>query len=269
MSDSATPAGVAPASPEGEVLARMEALKSSVRRLWIWLIVVSVVLACVVVGVFVAVAGVYAPMLGFSDESMGATPETVTKTRQEIQNAYGDRIGNLTVRTVKVDEMGLPFPYSMASGTDSKSLYVEYTLKDSNVVVADLMGLGPYGDNISASGMLPTKGSLVSRMSPEQFDRLLLAYGRETKSPLGSVRRYGDAPFEGEGGAVTPDEVTVGGKKYSTKELWSANEGRVITGDSVDLNDESDFNRNAFIFREDPATGEFVFLGTEPADTVW
>jgi hypothetical protein len=126
-----------------------------------------------------------------------------------------------------------------------------------------------YGEGVASSGMLPTKGSLVSRMSPEKFDRLLAAYADETKSPLGAVRRYGDESYFSETGSKVPDELTVGDRTLPTKELWSAVEGRIIKGDSVDMSGDSDYSRNALIFWEDPATGEFAFLGTEPTNSMW
>ena len=42
------------------------------------------------------------------------------------------------------------------------------------MTVADIVG-GPFGPDLASMGMLPTQGSLQSRMTAEQFDRVLAA----------------------------------------------------------------------------------------------
>lgn len=248
--------------------AALSALAVSVRRHRIWLIILTSVLALMTAGI-VAMVMLAVGIGSFASESLGVSEESVAKAKQEVEGAYGDRLKKIDVRSVEVDYGGTAFPFSLMSGGSMKSLYVEYSLKDSDVVFADLLSSGMFGEGVASSGMLPTKGSLVSRMSPEKFDRLLAAYSAETKTPLGAIRRYGDDSYFSETGSKVPDELTVGDRTLPTKELWSAVEGRIIKGDSVDMSDDADYSRNALIFWEDPATGEFAFLGTEPSNSMW
>lgn len=246
----------------------LAALEASIRRHRIWLIILTLAMVLSACGA-TTVVGL---TLGLGATSGGpdmASDERVSGIKEEIGVACGDRLEDVQVRAVEVKYGAAPFPYSLMSGGNMESLYVEYRLKDSDVLIANLLEPGMYGDSLSASGMLPMKGSLASRMSLEQFERLLAAYGSQTKTPLGSVRRYGDRPYLSPSGSTVPDEVTVGDARYSTKELWSVTEGKVIKGESLDISEDMGLGRNALIFREDKATGEFVFLGTEPAELTW
>lgn len=256
------------APPAVDAAASLARLQASSRRHLIWLIVLTVFMALALCGVISVVGMTFGIGAVFEGPDM-ASDEQISEAEREIEAAYGAKLQDLEVRGVEVTYGDVPFPYSIMSGGDMESLYIEYELKGSDVVVADLLEAGFYGDGLSSSGMIPTKGSLVSRMEIDQFERLLAAYGAETTAPLGSIRRYGDKPYYMETGTSIPDELTVGDKSYPTKELWTANEGRIIEGDSVDMNDEEGMGRSALIFREDTATGEFEFLGTEPMEPIW
>lgn len=245
------------------------ALAASVRRLRVWLIALTSVVVIVVIGALTVVSLMALSLGSISSEATGTSDEQVASIKREISNALGDRLQSVEVRAVRVEYGEEPFPYSLLSGGGEESPYVEYRLKGSSVLVADLLG-GPYGNDASASGMIPTQGSLASRMTQEQFDRLLAAYAVETESPLGAVRRYGDkSDLMDSGAGSVPDEVTVGNKTFKTAEMWSATQGRVVKGDTINLADESSFMRKALVFREDPTTGEFTFLGTESAESMW
>ena len=161
--------------------------------------------------------------------------------------------------TMKFDDPSIP---ADAAG-DQQFVYVQYRLKDSDVVVADIVG-GPFGPDPTSMGMLPTQGSLQSRMTPEQFDRFLAAYAGETTAPLSGVRRYNDRAEMMMPGSVQGGVVRVGDKKYNAGDLWAAAEGMTVEGDTVGM-DVWSTSRKALIFHEDPKSGAFTFLGTEPA----
>lgn len=251
-----------PGTPSTADLAR------SVRRLRVWLAVVTAVVSLFVVG---ACASGALMLTGFSmmgEEFAGVTEEQVAATRREFELELGDRLERIEVRAVAIDYGEAPFPYAFLEGsTDEKTLYVEYKLKGSDVLVADLVG-GPMGEDAVSSGILPTEGSLNSRMTAEQFDRLLAAFAAETKSPLGVVRRYNDPPMWVGDESPVAAEVTVGTKEYRSKELWSATQGRIVEGDRVDVEHDTG-TRQALIFHEDPKTGVFTYLGTEPSEVFW
>lgn len=254
--------------PEAESDIALAKLEASVRRHRIWLIILTATMVVALCGV-TSVVGLTLGVGATLGEPDMAGDEQISKAKQEIELAYGERLRDLEVRAVEVEYGAAPFPYSLMSGGGMESLYIEYGLTGSDVLVANLLESGMFGGGLSTSGMLPTKGSLVSRMELQQFERLLTAYGNQTKAPLGSVRRYGDRPYPTETGVSVPEEVTVGDTSYPTKELWTVSEGRVVKGDSIDMSDESGLGRSSLIFRENTATGEFVFLGTEPAASVW
>lgn len=65
-------------------------------------------------------------------------------------------------------------------------------------------------------------------------------------------------------GPAPQSTVQVGKRKYQASDLWAATEGMEVTGDTVGM-DVWNTNRKALIFYEDPKSGEFAFLGTEPA----
>ncbi len=189
--------------------------------------------------------------------------------REEIESAFGDELESLDVRTVRVD-YGEPFPFSLISGMPGgeEAIYVEYKLKGVDVVIADVPG-GPWGFDLVNSGILPVRGSLASRMTHEQFGRILRAYAEETEAPLGSVRRYGDSSGMMYYDSPSPDEIVVAGIEYPTKELWSAVEGTLIEGERIDMSLGMDYVRKALVFHEHPETGEFEYLGSESVDMYW
>ncbi len=268
MPNATTPLTPTPLPPEDES-ATLAALQVSVSRHRVWLIVLSAVLVLSFLGIIGMGVLVVGPFMGGFAVSSGASEEQIDEAESEIQQAYGSRLEDLEVRVVEVKYGGAPFPYSLMDGDTMKSLYISYGLQGSDVIIADLLDVDMFGGDLSMTGMLPTKGSMVSRMTPEQFDKLLVAYSAETEKPLGSVRRYGDEPFFMETGQTAPEEVTVNNETFPTKELWTAAEGRIIEGDSVDMNDGAYMGGVALIFHEDPETGEFTFLGTEPVETMW
>jgi hypothetical protein len=243
-------------------------LARSVRNLKRWIIALTVLVALTIIG-GVAVAGItvwgIVGMGGAMSDPMAPTEQTVGKARDEIKSALGDRLEKVDVRLVSARyDSSPPFPYSLVDGVgDSKSIYIEYKLKNSSTLVAGVIE-GPMGMDVASSGLLPTRGTLASRMTDEQFAGILKVYAEQTKSPLGSVRRYSDhsAMMEGK---VSSDMVPVGAQEYPSKELWSASEGTLVKGDRVAMGDASPFQRKAYVFHEDPKTGEFTYVGTEPA----
>jgi hypothetical protein len=196
------------------------------------------------------------------------TDQELSKAKAAVTDALGDKATDVEVRRVKVIYDGAPFPVSLLGGGDEQVIYVSYQLKDSGVRVAGRLG-GPYGSSVAGSGLLPTVGSLESRMTPEQYDRLVAGYAANTKEPLGMVRRYSDRELFAEEGTPAGAEVTLGNKVYKTRELWWASEGDVIEGDTYEESIDGEPSVNALIFHEDPKTGAFVYLGTEPVEMYW
>jgi hypothetical protein len=266
------PAVVEPVASPAEQ-PEVAALNKSVRRLTIWLVILTVVVGltfvCVGGAIVVSVAG----FGGFVSDGISQGELDTETPMVEIKNALGDKLESADVRSVTIDYGDeVPFPFGlMGAGMDEQSLYVEIHLKDSDVVIAGVLN-GMYGDDLLASGVLPTKGSLTSRMTDEQFKRILDAYAAETKLPLGSVRRYNDVSSEmAEPGTAVPETVIIGNKKFKSAELWSAVEGTLVKGDTLKLSGTSFYENGpkAFVFHEDPETGEFTFLGTESTQSVW
>jgi hypothetical protein len=193
---------------------------------------------------------------------MTVSDEQLATTRAEIENALAGAIEDLEVRrvTMSFDDPSIP---AEATG-EEEFVYVSFRLSDSGVVVADIVG-GPYAPDVSSGGMVPTQGSLRSRMTERQFERFLAAYADETTAPLGNVRRYNDRVEMGMmPGTIQSDSIRAGGKSYQVEDLWAATEGLLIEGDTVGM-EEMGTMRKAFIFYEDPKSGAFTFLGTESA----
>lgn len=269
MSDTPTPIPLDPGSQGSQVERSLTALTTSVRRLKVWLAVLSALVGVAVLGLC-GVAVMFVGTFGVGMEMEPMSEETVTEAREAFENAYGERLDDLEVRAVSIDYGMAPFPFSLlpGEGEAEQAIYVEYRLKDSDVVVADIIGM--WGGDVQSSGLLPMHGSLASRMSEAQYDRLLAAYGEQTRKPLGAVRRYNDpGDMMMESGSI-PESVTIGDKAYPSKELWSATEGQTVEGDTFEPNEGfGAFSRNALVFHEDPKTGVLTYLGTEPTDTAW
>jgi hypothetical protein len=255
----------APGQRTDEGAAATQELVTAVGRLKVWLIVLTVLVTLLVAAAIAAAILVPRAIDDQQDvaysEPIGPTADQVASTREEIETALGDSLEGLDVRlvTMTFDDPSMP-----ADAPDEEQfIYVQYRLKDSGVVVADIVG-GPFGPDPTSMGMLPTQGSLQSRMTPEQFDRLLAAYADETAAPLGNVRRYNDRSEMMMPGAVQDDSVRVGETKYEASDLWAATEGMTVEGDTIGM-DVWAPSRKALIFYEDPETGDFTYLGTEPA----
>jgi len=258
------------ASPTGGQEARFAeaaaGLSDSLRRLKRWLVALTAVVALLAAALIVAAVVVVPRAIDEQEGSaydvpVGPGAEQVDATRAEIENALGDRLENVEVRlvTMEFDDPSMPAD----APSEESFLYAEYRLKGSEVLVADIVE-GPFGPDPASTGMLPTQGTLQSRMTLEQFERLLAAYGRETAAPLSGVRRYNDRVEWMMPGSAQSVSIEVGDKEYRTKDLWSATEGLRVEGDSVGMEIWST-NRKALIFYEDPKSGAFTFLGTEPA----
>jgi len=245
-------------------------LVTTVRRLQIWVIVLTVLVALLIAAVIVGF--VRWPRDTDDDQVpanstpvMTVTDQQLATARQEIQSAYGDTLDSLDVCRVTMDYNDPSLP--AGAGGEEQFIYVNYRLKGSSVVVADIVG-GPFGPDAASMGMLPTQGSLTSRMTQEKFDRLLLAYAAETSAPLSNVRRYNDSIAMMVPGAPQNGVVPVGDKKYKASDLWAASEGLLVEGDRLGM-ETLGASRKALIFYEDPRSGAFTFLGTEPAVGGW
>gem|GEM_PF-3400713 len=239
-------------------------LAGDLRRLKRWLVVLTVLVALLLAAAIAAAVliprAIHDQQQSTYGVPFGPTADQVASTRKEVEAALGDRLASLEARLVTMEFVDPSMP---AETPEEQFIYVQYRLKDSGVLVADLVG-GPLGTDPASMGMLPTQGTLQSRMSEEQFARLLAAYGSETAAPLSNVRRYNDRTELMMPGSAPGNTVQVGKRKYRASDLWAATEGMEVAGDTVGM-DVWSTDRRALIFYEDPKTGEFTFLGTEPA----
>lgn len=258
----------APLPPALEVGPSIADLAKSVRRHRIWLTVLTVLMILPLLLSCFGLSAIPIALEGLAGGMMSIDDEQLERSRDQVEDAYGDRIKELDIRVVTtVYEDGLPFSF-LPNGMDEESLYIECELKDSGVVVADVISMFYGPENLAGSGIIPTKGDLSSRMSEEQLDAVLEAYAAETDSPLGAVRRYSDADEMYGDGSPVPEEVKIGKKAYPSSELWKLTEGLIVEGDTVNGDDESFYTRRAHVFHENPETGEFLYLGTESSD-IW
>lgn len=249
---------------------RIGTLVASVRRIKIWLGVVTALLVLLALASCGAMSVMFLGIGGFPFATgMSVSDEQIDAARRDFENGFGSDIESLDVRAVVIEYGDSGFPFSLVQGAaGEETVYVECHLKSSDVVIADLVGY-MYGLDAASSGMIPTKGSLSSRMTQDQFDRLLEAFAAETDYPLGSVHRYADRDEMMFEGTSVGETILVGDKEYAANELWAATEGRLVEGDRIDVGTEPSATRDALIFHEDPATHEFVFLGTEPSMSMW
>lgn len=259
---------VAPAPPEAAppvgAPTDAESLRKSLRRHRIWLIVITVVMSLLLIvnGFILLMTWGIGAGIGMSGPEVGDA--AVKQAEQEIRGAYGSRVKDIDVRTVKMDYgMSISFPFSLMAGESGESLYASYRLKDSKVVFANVLIEGLPGEDIAAMGMLPTKGPLSSRMTEKQLNSFLKAYAAETSKPLGGITRYGQGRYALDTGSRVPEEIRVGDKSYATDSLWSAVEGKVVTGDKVDMDLADEMGTNVLVFEEDAKTGEFTCLGSD------
>ena len=241
----------------------LAALAKSVRLIKVWLIVLTLALgafaAAVVVMQVVGDEGGEGP--GYAADMYQPSEEQVAEARAEVEKAFGARLESVDARIVQVE-----MPEGAMVGTTEEpgpppTLYVEYRLKGLDTPVAGTL-MDPTA-SVASSGLVPTMGSLVSRMSDEEFEALLAAYAKVTPSALGGVRRYGDSPAQMPG-QVVPDTVKSGGRTYRTDELWAVKVGALIEGDHVSIEESGFTESNVHVFHEDRRTGEFTYLGTEP-----
>ncbi|MDZ4181073.1 MAG: hypothetical protein U1E29_17870 [Coriobacteriia bacterium] len=260
---SSLPPTPGPVHPQA-ISADYERLDRSVRGLRIWLIVLSV---AIVLLFLCSCAVVSSTVFGFGglmmSMDMSVPDEQVEQVTQEVEDAFGDRLEHLDVRAVRVN-YGEP---AWLSGMPAEEvLYVEYRLRGIDVTVAS--AASTYGPELLTAGIVPTRGSLSSRMTDEQFEAILEAYGEQTRSPFGPVRRYSDAdPYAYE--PTTPkDTIVVAGEEYATATLWAVTEGELVDGDSLDRSGMGPTGK-AYIFFEDSEAGTFEFLGTEALEMYW
>jgi len=246
-------------------------LVAAVRRLRIWTISLTAAVALLAIATVVGGIVLSRESDTVADPNamyMGAPPsvtdEQLASTREDIESAYGDKLDTVEVRRVTMDYGDPMMP--LAAGGEEQLIYANYRLKGSPVAVADIVG-GMFGPDAASMGMLPTEGSLTSHMTLEEFGRLLVAYAAKTSTPLGNVRRYDDSTMAMMTGSAPKSVVSVGDKKYKTSDLWAASEGLALEGDQVGVEEMG--SRKALIFYKDPQSGEFTFLGTEPAVGGW
>jgi hypothetical protein len=231
----------------------VQELKRSVRRLRIWLGVVTAGLVLLLLGSCSPIA-IIAVLAATSN---GAPSQSeIASLRSSVQSGLGDRLSSLEVRSISIKDPTTPFPFSaFGLGHD---IYIQGQLKGSGVTIAATV---PQGSDPAASGLVPTQGALTDRMTDAQLDRFLAAFHHETSQPFGGVTRYSPQNSS----AAASGTVTIAGTAYPLQELWSATIGRLVSGNSIDLVSSGSNTTQALVFWENPKTGEFQFLGKESA----
>jgi hypothetical protein len=241
--------------------ASLAKLARSLRVLKIWLVVLSVAIAGLVAAVVVLeVTRDDTPAPDYVGETYRPTEQQAVDARAEIEHAFGDKLESVAARIVQVDLPAEALVGAPEGSMPPPVLYVEYRLKGFDIPIAGTVE-EPYS-SVSSAALIPTRGSLSSRMSSKQFDALLRAYGEATSAPFGGVRRYGDSAMEMPG-QVVADTIRSGGRTYRTDELWTVRQGALAEGDSISIEDSAYSEGTMHVFREDPKTGEFTYLGTE------
>ncbi|MBE0475711.1 MAG: hypothetical protein IBX62_01220 [Coriobacteriia bacterium] len=237
-------------------------LAASIVRHRTWLIALTVVVVLMILTACAPVALLFG-IGGLVDGTEAPSDAQLQSVRQRIEDALGGRLADADVRAVTVVYDDAPFPFPLLTGGE-QVIYLEASLADSDVVIADVIASS---QELASSGLLPTAGRLTERMTGEQFDRLVAAFAVQTDAPLGPVFRYIERlAMEVD---PIPEEVRVEDREYRVAELWSATVGRRVEGDRLDLGADASDVREALIFHEDPETGQFTYLTTEPVEDMF
>jgi hypothetical protein len=236
-------------------------LARQVRNLRRWLIGLTLLIVLLVLGACGVGTLLFARFFGVADEGSTVSADQVAAVRQDYAKGLEGDLASLDVRAVSLKfdgpsfgPLGIPGPVPT-----EQSVYVEYRLKSSNVVFANV--LSPEGG--PDTGLLPTQGSLGSSMSDAQFHALVKAYEAQTSAPFGGAHRYSDDRIDDQGPPASA--LSIGGKDYPTKELWAVVQGVVVKGDTFDPNKTMNSSK-ALVFHEDPKTHTFTFIGTDSGD---
>jgi hypothetical protein len=250
-----------PADTATETAAGPTELEQARRSLKRWRIAAIALMVAVVLGLLgscalVLLVSPFSPALELLGGGMNE-PDQTAKLKASIKKAYKSDLESVTVKRVK-DPMGAPFPYSFLEG-GGHMYEVQYRLKGSDVPFAGVL----YDPSMSTiGGFIPPQGSLKNRMPLDRLYKLMAAYKAETSEPLGGVTRYGSEEMMMEApSSSVPETLTVDGKDYPTEQLWMAREGLTEAKESAIFDGGQ---TNALVFFEDPKTGEFVYVGTEP-----
>lgn len=228
----------------------------SVKVLRVWLIVLTVV---VVVLVGVAGAGVYAAWSYYSMfngwAAEGPDADQTTALEGAVKSAYRDAL-----ESVKVTELSLERPSAagpFGAGYMPRVYSIVYRIKG---VSSPFAGLASTPEDLDGSGLIPTEGSLSSRLELEQVVSLAAAFKAESDKPIGGMSAYYDNDYVE--GQSPPAVIDVAGKEYQTKTLWAVAEGSEPPADKK-LQPYGMDDVRALIFHRDPATGAWTYLGTE------
>jgi hypothetical protein len=228
------------------------ALARSVKRLRVWVIVLTVVVSLLVLGSCAPLALVGLAMGTAGMGGPSPSPTNLSSVRSEIQTSLGANLASLQVRSVEVSYPEVSeIPFFSAK---EHLVYVEAHLKDPDVVIADVLG---FAGSPTESGLLPTKASFASRLSDQQYLALLRAFRAKTDRPVGPISTYADSSH---GSADTT--VAIDGRYYPASQLWSVTVGRRVSSDRT-FEVKPGARRDCLVFWEEPGTGRFEYVGTE------
>lgn len=237
-------------------------LEKSNRRLKTWVIVLGVIVALAVL--MTCAPLVFIPLVAFESFAMSEVDEAqIEAVRSAADDALKGLATDVQVRSVEVmpeDGMGLASDLLLGSGA-LPVVYVEYRVGSADAVVANMFDPS-FGGTLGASGIIPMLAVGDSRMTEEAFVALLRAYSEQSDEPFGGVLRYGGMPSYPMMGSFE-ESVTIGGERYKAAELWSVFPGRLVEGDEYRFERDVVGSEESLIFRKDPTTGEFTYVGSE------
>ena len=248
----ATPEGAgAPADNATTVQTKAPRADLTVRALRRWLIALTAVgvLLLVVVSAYAGFT-TYKDYFEDGESDPGPDATLIQPIKDGLTTIYGADLAS-----VEVYQVALSYPDSIPD----RPYAVTYKLRNSPVTITGMVE-GP--STLDESGLVPTMGPLDNQLSAEEMANMLRAFGAHSSKPMGFVYSYSSDLTDGywEDG----DTITVDGKDYAVDDLWCANEGWVPTS-GVAVSWSSVPDARAFVFRLNHKTGEFTYVGSEPA----
>lgn len=235
-------------------------LEKSNRRLKIGVIALGAIMA---LGALLACASiVLIPLAALQGFSMSEVDEPqIQAVRSAADDALQGIASDLQVRSVEVmsgDGAGATADLLLGSGM--YMVYVEFRVGSTDTIVANMFDPS-FGGTLGDSGIIPMLSVGDDKLTQEDFVALLKAYSEQSDKPFGGALRYGGMPSHPMGSLE--ESVTIGGERHNAAELWSVFPGRLVEGDEYRFERDVVSSREALVFRKDPATGEFTYVGSE------
>lgn len=259
-----------PPSAQTASTVHVDDLERRIRNLRRWVIAlgaalgVTLLLACALASVLAAPVMLVSTLMAGSEGPWGQAsgPDTSDELRDEITAVYKESLTSVEVKRVSVVYEDEPALLGMGG---EPAYAVEYRLKGSPVTIANVVS--EFDGNLVSSGLLPPKGTLKSKLDPNQLITLLKAWDKHSPKPFGGVLRYDEAlslgsDFDPSVRASQPDEIVVGETTYKTSDLWVVFPGRTASGSKVKA-EMMDSGQTVSVFHIDRKAGRFRYVGEE------